>query len=109
MSTRRDRTVKKDVKAPGLNERLGRAGIAAKGIKFFFGDSTEAWESVKEVAGEFVPRRPAALTPEELNHQLRALADDYYTFEASQYDLLYTLYREIDDIIETDRPDASAN
>jgi hypothetical protein len=104
-----DRTVKKDVKALGLNERLGGAGIARKGIKFLFGDSAEAWESVKEVAGEFVPKRPAALTPEELNNQLRALSDDYYTFEASQYDLLDVLYRRIDDIIETDRPDGSAN
>lgn len=104
-----DRTVKKDVKALGLNERLGAAGLALVGVKFLFGDSAEQFESIREVAGEFTPKRPAALTPEELNNQLRVLADDYYAFEATQHDLLYELYRQIDDIIETDRPDASAN
>lgn len=103
------RTVDRDVKALGLNDRLGVVGAALSGINFIFGDSVDKIDSIKAVAGEFMPKRKAVMTAEELESQLHGIADEYYGFEEGHFDLLEALYRQIDSIIESDRPDAASN
>ncbi len=100
------RTVEKDIKALGLNKRLGAVSIALRGLGIVFGG--EPLENAREIAGEFLPKRPAALTQEELDDQIQALADAYDAFEASQSGVLKALYGQIDDIIESSRPDVAS-
>lgn len=106
-----ERTVAAEARALGLEtESSSRAlRMVAIGTKMIFGDTPEQIRGVKEIAREFGPKRAAALTPAELDRPTQALGAAYDDFEAKHRELLAALFNRVNDVVESSRPDPSAN
>ncbi|MFQ3566398.1 MAG: hypothetical protein SNJ59_05310 [Aggregatilineales bacterium] len=100
------RTVEAELAARGLAEKLGVVGSAALAIKFFFGDSVESTQSLNRALR---PKRPPSVSEHELDEQTRIFALAYDAFEPQAKEILAELYQQVNEIIESTRPDSSSN
>jgi hypothetical protein len=100
------RTVEAELAALGLDEKLGAARMAALAIKLFFGDSVESMQSLNRALR---PKRPPPVSMQVLDEQTRIFALAYNAFEPQVKEILTELYVQVNDIIESTRPDSSSN